>query len=632
MMNDDHTMRHVWRWCSQVAVLDLQPVLWCTREPMCGIVAALVAEGHPAVAALYEALLALQHRGQDAAGIVTEDEGRLCLRKDNGMVRDVFSQEHVGRLTGNIGIGHVRYPTAGTSCSSEAQPFYVNSPFGITLAHNGNLVNTASLQAELQAEWRHLNTGSDSEVLLNVLAAALLETLALRSGRLSASPEGPMASTNGAGGESPGGGGEAGSPPRARISAATDEDILASVKHCMRRCIGGYAVVAMITNWGVVAFRDPHGVRPLVYGRRRVEAPKTAAKLMLSAAPTSAGSMANAAELADAQAAAAHEYEYIVASESGALNALGVELIADVPAGHCLMLRKGEAPQLHDCLPGAAPRPALAPCVFEYVYFARPDSVLDGVSVYRTRLRMGEKLAQKIQRTWADNDIDVVIPVPDTARTAAIECASVLKLKYREGFIKNRYIGRTFIMPQQGLRKKSVRQKLAPIASEFVGRSVLLVDDSIVRGTTSREIIEMARDAGARKVYMASAAPPVRYPNVYGIDMPTREELVANRAAADDSVDNLDGPVAGHIGADRVVYQELGDLCDSITEEASECGANLKALDCSCFNGVYITSGAVGSEYLTKLASTRKSDRGTNGSSAMHALDRLEIPKKARRA
>ena len=593
---------------------------------MCGIAAALVAEGTPAVAALYEALLALQHRGQDAAGIVTEDAGQLCLHKDNGMVRDVFTQQNIERLTGDMGIGHVRYPTAGSSCSAEAQPFYVNNPFGITLAHNGNLVNTATLQSELRKQWRHINTGSDSEVLLNILAGALLDTVSSRA----SSP--PVAdhmrettpSTS------------CGRPPAsAANTGASEEDVLHAARVCMSRCIGGYAVVSMVTGWGILAFRDPHGIRPLVYGRRKVGHDPGA-----DVSPTRELAAAPAAD--DDTTTDADGYEWMVASESGALSALGFELVADVPAGHALLLRRGCAPSLHDCLPTGASRPRLAPCLFEYVYFARPDSVLDGVSVYRTRLRMGEKLARKIKATWADHKIDVVVPVPDTARTAALECASALGIKYREGLIKNRYIGRTFIMPQQGLRRKSVRQKLAPIASELKGRNVLLVDDSIVRGTTSREIISMAREAGAVRVYMASAAPPVRFPNVYGIDMPTKDELIASLprgsplselgSANGETTVALSARVAEAIGADRVIYQDLTDLTEAVTEEATACGApHLSTLDCSCFDGVYATAEAVGEEYLSNLAATRTSDRGGNAS-ATHLLDRLEIPPKKQRS
>jgi len=565
---------------------------------MCGIVGVLMASDSPAISVLYDALLALQHRGQDAAGIVTEDAGRLCLRKDNGMVRDVFGQEHIARLTGDIGIGHVRYPTAGSSCSAEAQPFYVNSPFGITLAHNGNLVNAEALKKELMAEWRHLNTGSDSEALLNIFAAAVMESLTERLAQRRASPE-PHATP--AGTKFVPAVSEKAVVDESEIKAVVEADILHAAKVVMRRCIGGYAVVAMVTGWGIVAIRDPHAIRPLVYGRRKCS-PKPGAQ--------------------------GQAYEYMVASESGALNALGFELVSDVPAGHALFLARGREPKLYDCLP-EGPRPPLAPCLFEYVYFARPDSVMDGISVYRTRLRMGEKLAGRIQTIWPSHDIDVVIPVPDTSRTAALECAAALKIKYREGFIKNRYIGRTFIMPQQSLRTKSVRQKLAPIGSEFLGRNVLLVDDSIVRGTTCTEIIEMARESGAKKVYIASAAPPVRFPNVYGIDMPTKEELVAYRSSNPDDMCSVENMVAQIIGADRVIYQALDDLQASITDEANEAKVSLSTLDSSCFDGQYVTD-YVGESYLTNLAKTRTSDRGNSGTTPMHLLDQLEIPKKAR--
>ena len=356
---------------------------------MCGIAALLAAKDSPAVATLYEALLALQHRGQDAAGIVTEDAGRLCLRKDNGMVRDVFGQDHMSRLAGDIGIGHVRYPTAGSSCSSEAQPFYVNMPFGLTLAHNGNLINTEELKRELGAEWRHVNTGSDSEVLLNILAGALLECLQARLSRIS-----PRVEANGgnANGISPSHvevqSNGTGCSGIAKITTAEDLDVLYAARLCMRRCVGGYSVVAMITGWGLLAFRDPNGIRPLVYGRRKIQSSSDGGA---PSSPSGRGSHILAG------AAAGLQYEYMVASESGALTALGFELVSDVPAGHCLLLKRGMEPTLHDCIPSASiSRPVLSPCVFEYVYFARPDSVLDGVSVYRTRLRMGEKLAERI--------------------------------------------------------------------------------------------------------------------------------------------------------------------------------------------------------------------------------------------
>lgn len=592
---------------------------------MCGITAIIGAKGTLAAPSLYDALLALQHRGQDAAGIVTDDDGRLCMRKDNGMVRDVFNQESMERLTGEMGIGHCRYPTAGTSSSSEAQPFYVNSPFGLTLAHNGNLINTKELTLELAAEWRHVNTGSDSEVLLNIFAGGLLECLQTRLGQSSprlggAERDGFSAANGGLNGNL------SSKVVPMRITLANDEDILYAVRLCMRRCIGGYAVVAMVTGWGIVAFRDPHGIRPLVYGKRKIEFPSS------SGAPSSP----LRGESKENGEAAGEEYEYMVASESGALNALGFTLVGDVPAGHAVLLRRGHAIELHDCLPqGTALKPKLAPCVFEYVYFARPDSVIDGVSVYRTRLRMGSKLAQRICRIWPEHDIDVVIPVPDTARTSALECAAVMGVKYREGFMKNRYVGRTFIMPQQGLRKKSVRQKLAPIESEFNGLNVLLVDDSIVRGTTSREIVQMARDAGAKKVYMASAAPPVRFPNIYGIDMPTRGELVAGKAPDDCLLEDYERIVKEHILADRVFYQDLGDLTASITEESDLAGAKVASLDNSCFDGVYVTQAEQGgsdrqAEYFANLAEKRGTSRTAVPASAAHQLHVLEAPKRQR--
>ena len=402
---------------------------------MCGVVAVLVEPEASAVGPLYEALLALQHRGQDAAGIVTEDHGKLSLCKDNGMVRDVFTPQAVANLHGDVGIGHVRYPTAGSSCSAEAQPFYVNSPFGITLAHNGNLVNCKELVKELAQEWRHINTGSDSEVLLNILASELLVSLRTRARNVSRTASPPPLSRA--------------SPPKlqppaqppafapipaasslddretaapglaAGIHAPNDDDVLAAARVVLARCVGGYAVVAMITNYGLLAFRDSNGIRPLVYGRRA-----------LSTAPSNGPPPKGAEEHA--------AFEYMVASESGALTALDFSVVGDVPAGHALLLRRGRAPRLEYCLPAEVPRPPIAPCIFEYVYFARPDSVLDGVSVYRARLRMGAKLAQKILARWPGHDIDVVIPVPDTSRTSALECAEVLGIPYREGFIKNR--------------------------------------------------------------------------------------------------------------------------------------------------------------------------------------------------
>ena len=494
---------------------------------MCGVIG-MVGRG-PVNQALYDGLTVLQHRGQDAAGIMTYENGRLFLRKNNGLVRDVFRQEHMLQLRGNVGIGHVRYPTAGCSSSAEAQPFYVNSPYGISLAHNGNLTNAEALKRELFLEdRRHINTESDSEILLNVFAHELA-----RSGKL-------------------------------RIN---EEDIFAAVSAVHRRCTGGYAAVAMINGYGVLAFRDPSGIRPLCFG----------------------------------QSQAGGSTEYLLASESVALDTLGFSLVRELEPGEAVFVTLDGEVHSRQC----AARPVHAPCLFEYVYLARPDSIIDSVAVYKARLRMGEKLAQKILRTWPEHDIDVIIPVPDTSRTAALEMAHHLGVTYREGFIKNRYIGRTFIMPGQTQRRKSVRQKLNPIGLEFKGKNVLLVDDSIVRGTTCEQIIEMARDQGARKVYFASAAPPVRYPNVYGIDMPAAEELIAHGRST--------GEIAGLIGADRLVFQDLDDLMAAVREG----NPSLEQFDASCFNGEYVT-GDVSSDYLRQLAS-RRADAARSGTGADEA-------------
>ncbi|MFA7387199.1 MAG: amidophosphoribosyltransferase [Thiohalobacteraceae bacterium] len=482
---------------------------------MCGIIGIVA---HDRVnQALYDGLTVLQHRGQDAAGIMTCDaRQRLYLRKDNGLVRDVFHTRHMLRLLGNMGIGHVRYPTAGCESSAEAQPFYVNSPFGISLAHNGNLTNADQLKEELfRDDLRHINTDSDSEILLNVLAHELQRHKQLR---------------------------------------IDENHIFDAVAGVHRRCRGAYAAVAMVTGYGIVAFRDPYGIRPVVFGKR----------------DTAAGP------------------EYMVASESVALDVAGFELVRDVAPGEAVYITVEGELFTRQC----AEAPRYASCIFEYVYLARPDSIIDDVSVHKARLRMGEKLAAKIAREWADHDIDVVIPIPDTSRTSALQLANMLGVKYREGFIKNRYIGRTFIMPGQQERKKSVRQKLNAIDLEFRGKNVLLVDDSIVRGTTSRQIIQMARDAGARKVYFASAAPPVRFPNVYGIDMPSRDELVAH----DRTVDQ----VAEEIGADRLLFQDLEDLIGAVRKGNSKLGL----FDCSVFNGEYVT-GDVNGEYLDQLQKQR---------------------------
>jgi amidophosphoribosyltransferase len=492
---------------------------------MCGIVGIV---GHePVNQFLYDALTVLQHRGQDAAGIVTEDAGQLYSRKSNGLVRDVFQQRHMLRLKGNMGIGHVRYPTAGCSSSSEAQPFYVNSPFGICLSHNGNLTNAAELADLLVREdRRHLNTGSDSEVLLNVFAH---ELAGISNGHF-------------------------------RVS-----DIFQAVEAVHRRCRGGYAVVALITGHGIVAFRDRHGIRPAVIGRRE----------------TRGG------------------VEHMIASESVALDALGFALLRDVRPGEAVFIDKSGQLFTDDC-GGAA---AYTPCMFEYVYFARPDSIIDNISVYKARLRMGEALAERIRREWPEHDIDVVIPIPDTSRTSALQVAHRLGVKYREGFIKNRYIGRTFIMPGQALRRKSVRRKLNAIDLEFRGKNVLLVDDSIVRGTTSQQIIEMAREAGARRVYFASAAPPVRYPNVYGIDMPAAGELVANG--------RTEKEIGKLIGADWLIYQQLPDLIKAVRHNH----AAIEAFDTSCFSGEYVTGDITG-EYLARLEASRGDGGRTSGRDA----------------
>ncbi len=481
---------------------------------MCGIVG--IVGNSPANLELYEALLVLQHRGQDAAGIMTCDQGRFFLRKGNGLVRDVFYKQHMEKLPGTMGIGHARYPTAGSSTSLEAQPFYVNSPYGIALAHNGNLTNTEALKKELfMDDLRHLNTDSDTEVLLNIFAHELT----------------------------------------AKAKPAFDhEDIFKAVAGVHKRCKGGYAVIAMIVGKGILAFRDPNGIRPVVYGKRESNGVT----------------------------------EYMVASESVALQAQGFELVRDLLPGEAVFIEVDGQLHSQQC----ADNPKLIPCIFEYVYFARPDSILDDVSVYKARLRMGTKLVIKILREHPNHDIDVVIPIPDTSRSTALEVAYHLDVKYREGFIKNRYIGRTFIMPGQQERKKSVRQKLNAIDLEFGGKNVLLVDDSIVRGTTSKQIIQMAREAGAKKVYMASAAPPVRYPNVYGIDMPASEEFVAHGRTVDE--------IAKVIGADWLIYQDLDDLIDAVQEG----NKSIKEFDCSCFDGKYITND-VDKEYFRKLQDKR---------------------------
>ncbi|EAQ97845.1 amidophosphoribosyltransferase [Congregibacter litoralis] len=484
---------------------------------MCGLTG-IVGKGRVAPE-IYDALTVLQHRGQDAAGIMTCNEDRFHQRKSVGLVRDVFRQHHMQRLDGNIGIGHVRYPTAGSAGAANAQPFYVNSPYGIALAHNGNLTNSRALRQELfESEMRHLNTDSDSEVLLNVFAYELQQ--------------------------------------RAKLHPEPD-DLFAAVSAVHRRCRGGYAAVAMLVNYGVIAFRDPYGIRPLVVGYR------------------GEGS----------------DREYMVASESVALDVLGFRLLGDVAPGEAVYIDANRQLHMRQC----AEAPLLRPCIFEHVYFARPDSLIDEISVYKTRARQGEALARKVLREKPDHDIDVVIPIPDSSRTAGLALAQSLGIKYREAFVKNRYIGRTFIMPGQQQRRKSVRQKLNPIRLEFEGKNVMLVDDSIVRGTTSREIIQMARDAGAARVYLASAAPPVRFPNVYGIDMPSPGELIAHDKTVEE--------ISALINADWLVYQDLDELI-SCSREGNPL---VEAFDCSVFDGNYVT-GDVDDAYLAMLDAERNDE------------------------
>jgi len=492
---------------------------------MCGILG--VVSQSPANQLLYDGLQVLQHRGQDAAGIATLDGRTFHLHKGNGMVRDVFRTRNMRALTGNAGIAHVRYPTAGSAVDhNEAQPFYVNSPFGIVLGHNGNLTNTEELQKQLFVEdLRHVNTSSDSEVLLNVFAHEL------------------QAKCKGL-----------------RLDAAT---IFAAVSGVHQRCRGAYAVVAMIAGYGLLAFRDIYGIRPLVVGVNDT----------------------------------AHGPEYLIASESVALDTLGFKFLRDIAPGEAVFIDFDG--KMHSQL--CSTKAHLNSCIFEYVYFARPDSVIDGVSVYESRLYMGEYLAEKIKRDWQGVNIDVVIPIPDSSRPSALQLANHLNIPFREGFVKNRYIGRTFIMPGQAMRKKSVRQKLNAIGLEFKGKSVLLVDDSIVRGTTSREIVQMARDAGARKVYFASAAPPVRFPNVYGIDMPSRAELIATGRS--------DAEICFEIGADGLIYQDLEDLKASVRKA----NPKITDFDSSCFDGQYIT-GDITAEYLNQVESRRNGEKDTKPS------------------
>ena len=467
---------------------------------------------------IYDALTVLQHRGQDAAGIVTIDEqNRFRLRKANGLVKDVFQEHHMQRLQGNLGIGHIRYPTAGSSSPSEAQPFYVNSPYGIALAHNGNLTNTDQLRDKVfELARRHINTSSDSEVLLNIFASELDKF-----------PTYPL----------------------------TADNIFSAVHQVHQIIKGAYACVAMIIGHGLVAFRDPFGIRPLVIGKKVIDEQKT---------------------------------EYMVASESVALDILDFEFMRDVEPGETIYITQDGQLYSKQC----SDNPQYYPCIFEYVYFARPDSFMNGVSVYQSRILMGQKLGQKIAREWKDIDIDVVIPIPETSCDAALEIARILNKPYRQGFVKNRYVGRTFIMPGQNTRKLSVRRKLNANRIEFEGKNVLLVDDSIVRGTTSEKILEMVRSVGAKKVYLASAAPEIRHPNVYGIDMPVASELIAYNRSVDE--------IAKEIGADKLIFQDLSDLIDSIREQ----NPKIHHLECSVFNGNYITED-VDDNYFNQLEHNR---------------------------
>ncbi|OZS45604.1 amidophosphoribosyltransferase [Photobacterium sanguinicancri] len=487
---------------------------------MCGIVG--IVGSTPVNQSIYDALTVLQHRGQDAAGIVTLESNRFRLRKANGLVRDVFEAKHMQRLQGNVGIGHVRYPTAGSSSASEAQPFYVNSPYGISLAHNGNLTNAVEVRDSLFSEARrHVNTTSDSEVLLNVLAHHLEKT---------------------------------------ESSPISSSDIFGAIRAVHRQVKGAYAVVAMLISHGLIAFRDPNGIRPLCLGKREANG----------------------------------NTEYMVASESVALDAVGFDFVRDVAPGEAVYITLDGQLFTEQC----ADNPVLNPCIFEFVYFARPDSFMDKISVYGARVRMGTKLGEKIKREWDDMDIDVVIPIPETSCDSALEIARTLDKPYRQGFVKNRYVGRTFIMPGQQMRRKSVRRKLNAIRSEFKDKNVLLVDDSIVRGTTSEQIIEMAREAGANKVYLASAAPEVRFPNVYGIDMPTANELIAHGREVDE--------ISKLIGADGLIFQDLNDLVAAVAEG----NPDVKLFETSVFNGSYVT-GDIDQAYLDFLESLRSDDSKT---------------------
>jgi amidophosphoribosyltransferase len=482
---------------------------------MCGIIG--IVDNNSVNQSLFDGLTVLQHRGQDSAGIATCHKNNLFQKKAKGLVNDIFDTKDMLELQGNLGIGHVRYPTAGSHSIDEAQPFYVNSPYGIALAHNGNLDNSELLRDELLVnDRRHIHTQSDTEVLLNIFAHELLNV---------------------------------------ESSSFKVPDLFNAINGVHKRCSGAYAVVALIAGYGLVAFRDIHGIRPLILGRKK----------------NSSG------------------YSYIVSSESVALDLLGYETVRDLEPGESIFIDiKGK---MHNSI--YAQNLDLNPCIFEYVYFSRPDSIIDGINVQEARMRMGKQLANKILREWADNDIDVIIPIPDTSRTAALEIAIRLNKNYREGLIKNRYIGRTFIMQGQAVRKKSVRYKLNPLVSEFKNKNVLLVDDSIVRGTTSKEIVQMARDSGAKKVYFASASPPIRFPNIYGIDMPSKNDLIANGRETEE--------ICKEIGADKLIYQDIDDLVYAVQVGNTD----IKKFETSVFTGEYLTN--VNDKYFQDLEKKRHS-------------------------
>lgn len=486
---------------------------------MCGIVGIIATNKKEVGLYIYDALTIIQHRGQDAAGIVTSNQKKFFMRKSNGLVRNVFRTKHMRSLKGNMGIGHVRYPTAGSSSEEEAQPFYVNSPHGITLAHNGNLTNTTKLIEELSKKDKiHTNTKSDSEILLNILASEL---------------------------------------SKQDNKKDIKDNIFTAIKNLHKRVNGAYSAIGAIVDYGIFGFRDPKGIRPLILGEKKGK----------------------------------NGSQYMLSSESVTLTAMGYKINRDVMPGEVIIIDKKGNIHSHNC----ADKTSLSPCIFEFVYFARPDSIIDKISVYKSRLRMGEKLAQRIKEEKIVEEIDVVIPIPETSRIIAIELAHKLNIKYREGFVKNRYIARTFIMPGQKERKKSVNQKLSTISLEFKNKNLLLVDDSIVRGTTSKEIVQMARNAGAKKVFFASAAPPVIYPNVYGIDMPSKNELIAHNKSIEE--------ISEAIGADKLIYQKLEDLIWSVKKGND----SIKEFDCSCFDGNYVTAD-IDKKYLQKIEKARSNE------------------------